>query len=255
MQDADAKPHQPDAEAGMRIAARITPGRAAIHQHGERQAITAEGSFELAAHRLALLVAAGRKHQIVARVVVERSERMATPAMHGKVTLEVHLPKLVRTVPLEALPWPGMLARSRFRQSVVTAQDLGDGARRGHVGFTAIRERPLDLPPTPDIVADLANLEHLCLNCHQRSARTDFRSPRPLDQSRQTLPPIALEPFVSGRWANSETSAKFANVRSLHCRKHNELTPLIHYRHLAKWHPNPPDSLIGKVSTMSPNRC
>ena len=63
VQHPDAEPHQPDAEAGQRLAARIAPGRTVVHQHGQRQAIAAEGFFQMAAHRLALLVPAGRQHQ------------------------------------------------------------------------------------------------------------------------------------------------------------------------------------------------
>ena len=64
----------------------------------------------MTAHRLALLVGAGREHEIEARMIVERGQRMATPAVHGEVALEVHLPKLVRALPLEALPRPGWRA-------------------------------------------------------------------------------------------------------------------------------------------------
>ena len=134
VQHPDAEPHQPDAEAGQRLAARIAPGRTVVHQHGRRQAIAAEGFFQMAAHRLALLVAAGRQHQIVARMVVERGQRMAAPARHGEVTLELHLPKLVRALPLEPPPWPRMLGRRRFRQAVATPQDRGDRARRRDLG-------------------------------------------------------------------------------------------------------------------------
>ena len=90
--DAHAKPGEPDAEAGQRLAARIAPRRTAVHQHGERQAIAAKGLFQMAAHRLALLISTGREHQIVAGMVVERSQRMAASAVYAEVTLEVHLP-------------------------------------------------------------------------------------------------------------------------------------------------------------------
>ena len=99
MQNPDAEPHQPDAELGIGITAGVTPGRTIVHQHGERQAVAAEGPFQFAPHRLPLLIAASRKHEVVARVIVERGQRMATPLMHGKVTLEVHLPKLIRALP------------------------------------------------------------------------------------------------------------------------------------------------------------
>src|SRR5262245_15699644 len=41
VQDADAEPQQPDAESGVRLAARIAPRRAAVHQHRQRHAVAA----------------------------------------------------------------------------------------------------------------------------------------------------------------------------------------------------------------------
>src|SRR3984893_13728079 len=56
VQHADAQPHQPHGEAGMRIPAQIAPRWATIHQHGERQAKAGEGSFQMRGAGLALLV-------------------------------------------------------------------------------------------------------------------------------------------------------------------------------------------------------
>ena len=83
-----AKPHQPDAETGQRIAARVAPRRTPVHQHGERQAIATEGLLQAPAHRRSLLVAAGRQNEVVARMVVERGQRMAAPGMGGEVALK-----------------------------------------------------------------------------------------------------------------------------------------------------------------------
>jgi hypothetical protein len=207
------------------------------------------------AHRLALLVGTGREHQIKAGMIVERRQRMAASAMHGEVTLEVHLQKFVRALALKAKPRSRMLRRSRFRQAGVTAKNLGDRTRRRDVGRAAIRQSSPDLPAAPDIVAAIAQREHLGFNGHGRPPRAGLRPTRLLDQPRQPLFPVAIEPRVSSRRTDPETPAKLANVRPLKRRKHHELPPLIHHRHLAKWHPDPPDPLIGKVSTMSPNGC
>jgi hypothetical protein len=253
--NANAEPHQPGAEAGQRLAAAIAPRRTAIHQHGERQAIAAKGSLQLPAHRRSLFVAAGRKNEIVARAIVEHGERMAAPAVQGEVALEVHLPKLVRALALKAPPRPRMFSRSRVRQPVVTAQNRGDRARRRDPGLSAIFERPLDLPPAPSVVAALANFEHLRLNRGQSPQRARLRSARPFDETRRSFQPITLKPLVSSRPAHPEASAQTPDVRPFRRRKHHKLKPLIHHRHLPKRHPHPPDSLIGKVSTMSPNGC
>ena len=161
----DAEPHQPDGEAGIGFTAGLAPGRPVVHQHGQRQPVAAEGGAQLPAHRLALLIAASRQHNIVARVIVEHGERMAAAAaMHREVTLVVHLPKLVRARPLEALPRPAMSGRPGFRQPVVSAQDLGNRARRGHARLAMLLELPLDLAPTPDVVAEIAQPEHFGLH-------------------------------------------------------------------------------------------
>ncbi|PBB28948.1 hypothetical protein CK214_28210 [Mesorhizobium sp. WSM3882] len=58
VQHADAEPQQPDAEAGVGLAAGIARRRAAVHQHRQRQAIAAKGNLQLPAYRPALLVGA-----------------------------------------------------------------------------------------------------------------------------------------------------------------------------------------------------
>jgi hypothetical protein len=76
VRDANAKPRELDAEPGQGFAAWIAPRRAAVHQHGERRAITAKSFFQMAAHRPALLVGPGREHQIKAGMIVKRRQRM-----------------------------------------------------------------------------------------------------------------------------------------------------------------------------------
>src|SRR6185295_6041764 len=70
----------------------------------------------------------------------------------------------------------------------------------------------------------------------------------------------SFKPLVSGLATNPETTAQLPNVGTLLHRKRDELTPLIHNRHLAKWHPQTlPIRQSGKcqpclrtVSAMSP---
>ena len=260
MQHAHAKPHQPDAEGGQRIAAGIAPRPTVVHQHGERQAVAAKGVLERPAHRLALLVAAGGENDIVTRAIVERGQRMAAPAVNGEAPLEVHLPKLVRARPLEAPPWSRMLACVGFPQAVVPAQDLSDRARRRDLRLIALLKRPPDLPPAPHVVAAVAHLKHLGLDRRRGSARTGLGPPRLLDQSGQTLVPMAGKPLVSGRRTDPETPAKLANVHPLAHRKLNELPLLIHRRHPSKRHPvhsrfadrETVHDVSERLSTMSP---
>ena len=169
----------------------------------------------MAARRLALLVAAGRQHQIVAGMIVERGERMATPAVQGEVTLEVHLPKLVRAGPARTAAMAPDARPTPLPSPVATPQDRSDRARRRDVGLAAILERPLDLPPAPDVVASITDLEHFRFDRRRRARRTRLRPPRLLGQARQTLPPIALKPLVAGRRADFEALARIPNVRPL----------------------------------------
>jgi len=89
VQDPDAKPQQPDAEAGIGLAAGIRPGRATVHQHRERQTIDAEGFFPSSRRTVwpcSLLHA--ESTMLLTRVIVERGERMATlAAMHSQSDL------------------------------------------------------------------------------------------------------------------------------------------------------------------------
>ena len=153
-----------------------------------------------------------------------------------------------------------MLSRSRFRQTVVTAQNLGDRARRREVGLAAILKSPPDLSPAPNIVAAIAQREHLGFHGRRRSPRTGLRPPRLLDQPRQPPFPVALEQLVSGCRTDPETPAKLANVRPVGRRKHDKLPFPIHHRHLAKLASPPSRSADRKsvhdvserVSSMSP---
>src|SRR5579885_2583493 len=68
--DRDAELEQPHAQGGPALAARIAPRAAIIDKERLRQPVAAEGELEPALHRAALLVGAGFKAQVVARMVV-----------------------------------------------------------------------------------------------------------------------------------------------------------------------------------------
>ena len=173
-------------------------------------------------------------------MVVERGQRMATPGMHGEVALEVHLPELVRALPLKARPSSRMLGRSSLGEAAMAAHDLGDRARRRDVRLPAILERSLDLPPAPGIVAQLADLEHLRLDRSRCAGRTGPRPPRPLLQTSQALSLAPMQPLVASRRTYAEAPAQLPNVRPLSRRKRHELSLPVHRRHPSKRHPTLP---------------
>src|SRR5262245_5116618 len=239
VQDLDAQPHQPDAEGGIGVVvAAIAPWWTIVHQHGERQPVAAEGRREVPTHSLALLIGAGGEHDVEAGVIVKHRERMAAAAaIHRDVALVVCLPKIIGVRPLEALPRPGMRCR-RFRQPIISTQDLGDGARRRDARLAFPLERPLNRAPTPDIVAALAKHKHFGFHLKRCSPRAGLRPARVIAQALQTFSPIALQPLVGGRRTDPVTTAELPNVRAVLLRKRDELPPPAHCGYLAEWHPH-----------------
>jgi hypothetical protein len=119
----DAELEQPNPELGPALSWSIAPGRPIVNEDRIRQPITAECALQLAAYGDALLVGTGLEAQRIARVIIQRRQRMATSFVRqGKVAFEVHLPQHVRCGLLEA---PIRLARPAARRidASVTAQD------------------------------------------------------------------------------------------------------------------------------------
>src|SRR2546430_7999163 len=103
MTDPDSQAHQPYGEHRMAFAAAIAPRRAVVHEHGQRQAIATEDPYQALAGGHVLLVAAGLKPQGIARVVLEKGERITTAAADREIALELHLPPLLRLISPQTL--------------------------------------------------------------------------------------------------------------------------------------------------------
>ncbi len=234
MGDADAEPHQPCGEHGVRLVAGVAPRRAVVHQHRLGQPVAPEDGAQPVLHGGGALVGAGGEAERVARMVVEHGQWMAAPGRGREMALEVHLPQLVRTVALE--PAPRRVAGRRGRvQLVVAAQDLGDGTGARHRSMTEVVEPAPDLAPAPRLIACGAHREHRRLDRRRDTRRARPRTSRAVGQ---TIPPfrrVPPEPLVAGLSADPEATAQLAPVRPIAHRQTHELLSQFHHRSL------PPD--------------
>ena len=163
VQDSDAELEQPHAEPGPALAGGIAPRVAVVDEEGLRQAVAAERQLQPVLHGAALLVGAGRKAQIVARMVVDHGQRMASAAARKRhVALEVHLPEQVGRGLLKAQV--GRSPARRRNDPAMPAQDFvhrrerrtGSSRRVRGSARSCARPRPDAHRATPECAASIA---------------------------------------------------------------------------------------------------
>ena len=99
----DALAHQPQAQLrGTGKGLPVPPRDAVIHQHGLGQAALGKGPLQMRSHQRPFGPSRGLKRHQIAAVIVDHRQRghLAGPVLRP---FEVHLPKLVRLLALEAL--------------------------------------------------------------------------------------------------------------------------------------------------------
>ena len=195
MADPDAMAQQPDRERGVRLSAAVAPRRAVVHQHRTRQAVAAKQRGQAIANRAVLLVAARLDAQRITRVIVEHRQRMAAPAGHREMTLEIHLPQLVGFGALEANMRPGMLRAAI--ELAVAAQDIADRACCRHRPAARLAHRPGDLAAAPGVVARRPDPQHLGFHSRLGSRRAGVRPARAIRQPARALRLVTLQPLVA----------------------------------------------------------
>ena len=146
MDDLDAELEQEDAERRPLAGHAAAPGRSVVDIEGIRQAVEAEGAFQQRPYRLRPLVAAGRKAEREARVIVEHGERMAPSAFTDlHAALEVHLPQKIGGWLLEALR--GRCPRGCFDQAMAREDRMH--RRDGGRSEAFLRQKMCDLARAP----------------------------------------------------------------------------------------------------------
>jgi hypothetical protein len=151
----------------------------------------------------------------VAAVIVEDGQRVTALSVgQGEVALEVHLPKLIGSLSLEALPGLGMATRARFNQ-VATDQDLVDSARRGKPSMACIGEASEQLASTPGGML-AAQLEDWLLLLRAELSRAQMRASGLIDQSGLAALGESPQPLVTALATKAEATAQASDIRSGH---------------------------------------
>src|SRR5229473_2690017 len=211
----------------------ITPGRPVVHQHALRQAITAKSSGQLLLHGPGLLIGATLQAQRITRVIIEHGQRMTTLAVaQSKVTFEIHLPQLIRSLLFKALVAARHLVKLR-RHAPVSLQDRMHSAL-GHRRTSGSLQTPFDLARAPAIL--IANRQHLFFYGRGGAARRMLRPPRSISQPRGSGLLVSLTPFVSRLSADPKPLAQFAEIASWLTRQRQKLLSQAHGRTLLPRH-------------------
>src|SRR5262245_46348935 len=121
----------------------------------------------------------------------------ASSLVHRHVTLEVHLPKIVRLLTLEPYKGPMLLGFPRLDQTA-TKQDLPDCAWRRQCLRCRLSpgQHPPDLPRAPSRMLT-ANLHHRLLHFFTASPRAVPRPTRPIHQAFPSALAEAGHPLVA----------------------------------------------------------
>ena len=149
MNDADAEAQEPDPERSPALQRGVPPGRAIVTEDLARHAIALEGPLKIGTDISIGLTWARPQTESVAAMIVEDGQRMAALSIsQGEVALEIHLPELIGSGSLEALPRLGMAARARFDQAPAH-EDLMGRADRGQTSMTRIDQTSEQFASTP----------------------------------------------------------------------------------------------------------
>jgi hypothetical protein len=111
--------HQPGAEAGETTSLFRSPGRAIIDQEPSGKPIPTENTGKLLSDRLSTLISTGSKSETVAGMIIKQGQRMTADCIgQWKMTLEIHLPEIIRRFGFKTLPGPPFSAFFRIDQAM-----------------------------------------------------------------------------------------------------------------------------------------
>src|SRR6266545_4552620 len=175
---------------------------------------------------------------------------------HLKVSLEIHLPQLVRLLHLK--PLASTMFITLFGLDLVMAmQDRSDRTGRGCWLDSFLSELPSNLASAPSWMGT-SHPEHRFFNEETAFLRAMFGTTTAIIQSHFSLFLITLDPFITSSCCDPILTTQRPDVRcSFQCFL-NKFLSLRHSGILFPWHTvllldNMP--ILQNVYTMSPNRC
>jgi hypothetical protein len=209
MVNPDAQAHQPNIQRRA-FASCAAPRPAIIPQNTFRQTIDSKCIDQMILGRGLLLIGAGRQKHIIARVVVQRTQGMATSLIQSKMAFEIHLPQLIRRRTLKPLERHRRLALLRPDQSMTMDNTVNRAGRWK-------RLVPQILHPTTQFACTprwmpTAQVHNLFLKGRIRSARTFVRTARMILKAFGTIPPEAPQPLITNRGANTKAPAQLPHI-------------------------------------------
>ena len=240
VRNGNAKLQQPNRQWREPMQDVIAPGRTIVHQHPLGQAIAPKSCRQLLLNGRCLFIAAGLQAKRITRMVIEHSERVtAFMIAQTKVSLEIHLPELVRSLVFESLRSTPCLLRHICHALITQKDRVHSALSQGAVAVTL--ETRLDLACSPAV--SIANRQHLFFDPRLAVSRRMQRSTRTIGQASDALISIPSPPFVTGLSADAEPVAQLTKIGSHLLSHRQKLLSQIHGRTLLPRHV----SLLKKV--------
>ncbi len=144
----DPQAKQPHRKPCIDVNRIVAPRRAIVHEHRVGKPVAAEGFGQRVLNTFSVLVRQSLKTQTKARVIIQDGERMGRAAHGGQRSFEIHLPKTIGHLTLEALPvrLGGLTAGV---DQAVAMKHSGNRTTRRHLGLTLIFQKTPDLARSP----------------------------------------------------------------------------------------------------------
>ena len=241
MDHPDSQLHQPDGERGEGVVEVAAPGRAIVHQYRVGHAVAAEDGREMVMDGLSLLVCTSPHAQGEPRMVVQYRQWVApSTTAYWDMPLEVHLPKVVGTLVLEA-PVRLVLEAVRRLYKSMSPEDGRDRALGRHAIVSSILEHPGQYVSSLGRVLPTKVYDEL-LHLGTRSVRGVMGALREIIQTLLSGLKVSAQPLVPGLAADPTAQTQFAHIHTLGLRQGDELFPLRHGTCNLPWHRNPPET-------------
>src|SRR5687767_2586443 len=253
--DGDAEPQEPNRQWRELMLEVVTPGRTIIHQHPLWQSITPKSGRQSMLYGGGLLIRAGLETKRITRMIIEHSQRMtALVIAQTKVSFEVHLPELVRSLLLEPLISTDSIFRC-IRHATMAQKNRVHSALSQRPIASSLQTR-LDLACPPAV--PIADRQHLFFDYRLAARRRMLRSARKIRQAGDAFFSIPPPPFVTGLAANAEPLAQLTKTNSWLLSQGQKLLSQSHGRTLLPRHDTPPKKvfmLLCNVLPMSSDTC
>ena len=159
---------------------------------------------------------------------------MASAALGGDVSLEVHLPQIVGLGVLESLPGLVLAALGGVHHTVAP-EDGSDGAGAGSCGHAQGSEPGVELASAPGRVLPPKRYYPL-LDRRRGPFRCVVRPPRAVRQTGHAISTESGEPLISGPGADAVTAAQLSHIGLGLAGQGHELVTRRHGGHLLPGH-------------------